>query len=346
MDDWSFLVEYAEGDAIAVDIEPYVVHKDLPKSEYSTFFGEILAIVPLGVVERPDKPRGRRTTGLGGFDAALSMHLPRIILMGAADQQQFIDAVKKANEGSIFFLKSNLKPAVHALNRLAMFDMLPALSAVRSIDRDNVSIVAPEVVGPEATKRINWAIWVVQGREIRDFGLPLDQVNDGREYLGCTRLDDAGVQKIIDDALSRARTEAPADPRYTSDPCCGPVAYAWVQILVKRRQQPGNSLISNLAAAAHYMLARYHVCSAKATPFQMREVVEGYDIKKRTVIMRGDPELRSMALTKNRPFPPDFAIANWAVKGTVDGDMDRLRCNSEASRPLIVPTVNNTEWGE
>jgi hypothetical protein len=58
-----------------------------------------------------------------------------------------VDAVKKANEGSVFFLKSNLKRAVHALNRLAMFDMLPALFAVRDIDRDNVSRVAGEVVG-------------------------------------------------------------------------------------------------------------------------------------------------------------------------------------------------------
>jgi hypothetical protein len=119
-----------------------------------------------------------------------------------------------------------------------------------------------------------------------------------------------------------------------------------IKILVKLRQQPGNSLISNVATGAHYMLARYHVCSAKATPFQMREVIEGYDAKKRLVITGGDPEMKSMALTGNRPFPPDFAIANWAVKGTVDGDMDRLRCNSNASRPLIAPTVNNTEWGE
>jgi len=266
--------------------------------------------------------------------------------MSTADQQQFIDAVKKANEGSFFFLKSNLKPAVHALSRLAMFDMLPALTAVRSIDRDNVSIVARDVLSREATTRISWAIWVVDGREIRDFGLPLDQVNDGREYMGCTRLDDAGAQKIIDDALSRAKIEAVTVDPYKSDTCCGPVGYAWVKILVKERQKPGNSLISNLAAAAHYMLARYHVCAAKATVWQMKTVIAGYDVKKRTVIARGDPELRSMALTSNRPFPPDFAIENWAGKGAEDGERDRLRCNSAASRPLIAPTVNNTEWGE
>jgi hypothetical protein len=268
--------------------------------------------------------------------------------MSAADQQQFIDAVKKANEGSVFFLKSNLVPAVHALNRLAMFDLLPAFAAVSAIDRDNICRVAPDVIGPEATKRMTWATWVITGREIRDFGLPLDQVNDGREYLGCTRLDDAGVRKIINDTLTRARTEATTDPNpaYNSDSCCGAVGYAWVKILVKQRREPGKSLISNLAAAAHYMLARYHVCTAKARPFQMKEVIEGYDAKKRWKIQTGDPELKSMALTTNRPFPPDFAITNWAYKGADDGEADRLRCNANASPPLLVPTVNNTEWGE
>ena len=41
----------------------------------------------------------------------------------------------------------------------------------------------------------------------------------------------------------------------------------------------------------------------KATRFQIREVTEGYDIKKRLVIAGGDPELSSMALTTNPPFP-------------------------------------------
>lgn len=244
------------------------------------------------------------------------------------------------------FLAGKLKPAVQALSRLAMSDMLPALSAVSSIDRDNVARVAREVVDAEASKRINWATWVIQGREIRDFGLPLDQVNDGREFLGCTRLDDAGVQRIIDDALARAGIESAGDPDFNSDSCCGAVAYAWVKILVvKRRAHPDASLISNLAAAAHYMLARYHVCAAKATQLQMKAIVAAYDVKKRMVIVGGDPELRSMGLTSSRPFPPDFAIANWAGKGTEDGEADRLRCNSKASQPLIAPTVNNVEWG-
>lgn len=200
-------------------------------------------------------------------------------------------------------------------------------------------------LSPEATKRINWALWVVDGREIRDFGLPDDQVNDGREYLGCTRLDDAEVQKLIDGALSRAKVAVVGDKAYEGEPCCGVLRYAWLKVLVPQRQEPGKSLISNLAAAAHYMLARYHVCQAKASQWQMKAIVEGYDVKKRVAIARGDTELKSMALTTNRPFPPDFAIANWAKNGAVDGEKDRLRCNSTASPPIIAPNVNQKEWG-
>jgi hypothetical protein len=118
------------------------------------------------------------------------------------------------------------------------------------------------------------------------------------------------------------------------------------RVLVPRRQAPGGSLISNLAAAAHYMLSRYHVCSAKATAWQMKVVVEGYDEKKRAAVARGDVNLRSMALTANRPFPPDFAVRGWSYKGAEDGERDRVRCNAGRPQPLIAPTVNQSEWGE
>ena len=266
--------------------------------------------------------------------------------MSVADQQQFTDAVRTANAGGILSLTAKLKPAVQTLARLAMSDMLPALSSVSSIDRDNVIRVAQDVADDNARKRINWATWVVQGREIRDYGLPPDEVNDGREFLGCSRLDDAGVRRKIDDALARAGIEYSRYEPFKSDSCCGAVAYAWTKVLVEeRRAYPGASLVSNVAAAAHYMLARYHVGAAKATQLQMKAIILAYDVKKRMVIAGGDPEMRSMALTANRPFPPDFAVTNWAIKGTEEGETDRLRCNSKASQPLIAPTVNNVEWG-
>jgi hypothetical protein len=103
-------------------------------------------------------------------------------------------------------------------------------------------------------------------------------------------------------------------------------------------------LISNLAAAAHYMAARFHVCAALASQWQMKRVIDGYDAKKRLKIGMGDRDLKSMALTPgNPPFPSDFAIRNWAYKGAADGNLDGVRCNSNAHRPILFPDVNGSE---
>ena len=265
--------------------------------------------------------------------------------MGASDQKQFIDAVGARRKG---LLTEDWKPAVLTLNGLAMFDMLPALAAIGQLERDNLERIAPGIVGIDAAKRIMFANIVVRMREIPDWSgsVPANQINDGREFLGCTRLDDAEVQRTIDLALRTASGALPSNPDYAADTCCGVIAYAWVKVLVPQRQVPGASLIANLAAAAHYMLARYHVCAAKARLGQMKLVVDGYDARKRTAIARGDRDLKSMGITANRPFPPDFAIRNWAYKGAEDGERDRLRCNANKSLPYLIPEINGKEWGE
>lgn len=265
--------------------------------------------------------------------------------MGIADQKQFTDAVAGRGRG---LLREDWVPAVHALNRLAMFDMLPALAAISQLERDAVERHAQRVVGLGAAKRIMFANIVVRMREIPDWSgsVPEDQINDARAFLGCTAMDNAGVQRFIDDALAKARAAVPTLPNFASETCCGVFKYAWLKVLVPQRQAPGGSLISNLAAAAHYMLCRYHVCAAKATVRQMKMVVDGYDAKKRAAIARGDVNLRTMALTTNRPFPPDFAVKKWSYNGAEDGERDRLRCNANESLPWIMPTVNQSEWGE
>ncbi len=283
--------------------------------------------------------------------------------MGAADQKLFTDAVAKANSRSLLhnlFVDDTTDwvAALPALNRLAMFDMLPALDAISFLDRNRLVNTEglKHVIGDAALTRIERARHIVELREIQDDGLPDDQVNDGREFLGCTRLDDKGVQQVIDDALGKARTLVAAGV-FSTDSCCGVYAQAWAgrlpghtdaydpaSLVGQRRAYKNASLNANMAAAAHYMLARYHVCAAKATPRQMNMVVEGYDERKRFAISRGDRDLTTIALTKdNRPFPPDFAIRNWARKGSADGEVDRLRCNSRASTPLLLPDVNGSE---
>jgi hypothetical protein len=267
--------------------------------------------------------------------------------MGASDQKQFTDSVAGLVPGT---RNQGWAPAVHALNRLAMFDMLPALAAVPAQTRELVERAAVSIVGPGAAMRMRFARQVIQLREIPDFsglGVPPEQVNDGREFLGCTRLDDSGVQRLINEALSSARAAAPTKPGFAEEKFAGEIRYAWLKILVPRRQSPGGSLISDLAAAAHYMLARYHTCAAKATVWQMSTIVDGYDAKKRHKIASGDVNLSSMAIVKgNRPFPPDFAIKRWAKKGAEDGERDRLKHNPKKTPPLVAPTVNQSEWGE
>jgi hypothetical protein len=262
--------------------------------------------------------------------------------MGVNDQKQFTDAVAARRTG---WITEDWKPAIHALNRLAMFDMLPALAAISQLERDDVERLAPGIIGINATKRIYFANIVVRMREIPDWSgsVPDEQINDAREFLGCTRLDDRGVQFEIDLALDEAKKKGPGGR--SGEPCCGALKEAWLEQLVKKRRRfPGASLNANLAAAAHYILARYHVCSAKAKPWQMKVVIDGYDEKKRAAIANGDRDLKSMALTAgNRPFPPDFAIRNWAQKGADAGEADRKRCNADAPLPTIFPDVNGSE---
>lgn len=255
--------------------------------------------------------------------------------MCAADQKRFTDAVGKANSRSVAYTllvddTTDWVEALYALNRLAMFDMLPALQATSFLDRNRLENTEgiKHVIGEGGLKRIRCARRIVELREIQDDGLPPEQINDGREYLGCTRLDEDGAQKIVDEALNKART-AVAGGAEPLEPCCGVYLHAWAGrlpnhpneydpdcLVAKRRAYTNASLNSNMAAAAHYLLARYHVCSAKATPRQMNLVIEGYDAKKRLAIAHGDPELKTIALTpNNRPFPPDFCHQGLGEEG-------------------------------
>jgi len=124
------------------------------------------------------------------------------------------------------------------------------------------------------------------------------------------------------------------------------VTGAWLDDLVRQRQVPGKSLISNVAAAAHYMLSRSHVCTARASVWGMKQVIDEYDAKKRRAISSGDKDLKTIALTGNRPYPPDFGMRNWAYKGAQDGFMDWQRCNSAKSPPVIPEVKGVPEGGE
>jgi hypothetical protein len=252
--------------------------------------------------------------------------------MSAEDQKQFKDALARAKgTGSIGFFgddrytfSQEWEAALQALNRLAMFDMLPALDAIMFEDREWLIAVEANkhIIGPSAANRILFAKFVVEHREIADFRINEFEVNDGREFLGCTRLDDGGVQGEISVAVERAKTAIANGERGTewatftgaTYQCCGVFKVAWLHILVPRRQVPGASLNSNLAAAAHYMLARFHVCAALASQGQMKIVIDGYDERKRGAISNGDRDLKSLAISGNRPSLPTSPSPNGLNK--------------------------------
>ena len=205
--------------------------------------------------------------------------------MGAKDLQDVKDAVAKAKSAMVF---QDWKPVVHAVSRLAMPDMLKSMDALSVSDRDLLVRNALAIFNYTSSfHRIEFAAGVIDNREIYDLGLPDDQVNDGREFLGCTRLDDAGVQSAIQDALNKAPAVIRSGEKGTewaslageANQCCGVNFVAWKPILVDQRRVPGASLVSNLAAAAHYMLAQFHVCAAKSTVSQMRTFVDGYELE-------------------------------------------------------------------
>ena len=118
------------------------------------------------------------------------------------------------------------------------------------------------------------------------------------------------------------------------DACCGNANVGFRQLQAERRV-PGASLDMDLAAAEHYMFARYMVCAGVVGPTQMRALVIGYDLKKWIDRAAGDPN--ATATTANPVSPPDMGVVQWGFKGVSDGSSDHGRCNAAANPPLWRP---------
>lgn len=134
---------------------------------------------------------------------------------------------------------------------------------------------------------------------------------------------DSRVQEFIDQAMKNPGLG-----------CCGKAGIAF-RTLQKLRQQPGRSLDLELAAAEHYMFARWMVCEGRVGPTQMRVLVIGYDLKKLLDSVTGDPNRE--AVTDNPVSPPDIGVVTWGLKGVSDGSADHDRCNQAVSPPFWRP---------
>ena len=137
-------------------------------------------------------------------------------------------------------------------------------------------------------------------------------------------INNATVQRIINDELAR----------YGSEPgCCGAVNRAFRE-LQRRRRLPGGSVDENLAAAEHYMFARWMVCEGTVSVTQMRAMVVGYDTLK--ILGFG----RLMQTTSNPTAPGSTAAMQWGLNGVNDGDAQHTRCNSS----VVPPTFNSDAY--
>jgi hypothetical protein len=134
------------------------------------------------------------------------------------------------------------------------------------------------------------------------------------------------VRNFIDDAMGKGMRAAGT--------CCAQVELAFRHLQSERRK-PGKSLDLDLAAAEHYLCARWMVCKGTVSPNQMRAMVVGYDIKKILNKLSDDPN--KLATTPNPVSPPDTDVVNWGLKGVVDGSAEHDRCNKSAEPPLWRP---------
>lgn len=134
---------------------------------------------------------------------------------------------------------------------------------------------------------------------------------------------DSRVQEFIDQAMKNPGLG-----------CCDAheIAFRYLQ---KHRQEPGRSLDLELAAAEHYMFARWMVCAGHVSPTQMRVLVIGYDLKKLLDSAIGDPDRE--AVTDNPVSPPDIGVVMWGLKGVSHGSEDHDRCNRAVTPPFWKP---------
>jgi hypothetical protein len=100
------------------------------------------------------------------------------------------------------------------------------------------------------------------------------------------------------------------------------------------RNGGGDSLDESLAAAEHYLFARYMVSNAITSGAQMRLLVLGYDGVKAVAQTNSYTEM-AMRHNKDRPTSPvSAASVAWGLKGVDDGAADRETHAAGSSAPF------------
>ena len=106
---------------------------------------------------------------------------------------------------------------------------------------------------------------------------------------------------------------------------------AWIE-LRDRRQKPGGSTDLDLAAAEHYLFARFMVASGEVREGQMETLVEGYYLKKQWDLQSGNPN--AMAVGANPVSKPDKGVMNWGLLGAKHGADDHTKYKISRTPPF------------
>ena len=117
---------------------------------------------------------------------------------------------------------------------------------------------------------------------------------------------------------------------------------AWIQ-LSDRRCEPGRSTDLDLAAAEHYLLARYLVASGEVGEAQMSVIAEGYYGKKFWDSAFANSS--TVTVTSNPVSQLDLGVVAWGVVGAKHGAADHARHHVSRSPPFWRP-VDELPLGE
>jgi len=124
--------------------------------------------------------------------------------------------------------------------------------------------------------------------------------------------DDAKTQGYIDKAMSENSSYKPLSNQ---------LQMAWGWLYQKRDKEDPKGDDRELAAAEHYMYARWQVCSGETNVAVMTFLTLGYDPAKLVGYLPTIFIIRKLAgHSWSRPSTDSL---KWGMKGTVDGQRDR-----------------------
>lgn len=133
-----------------------------------------------------------------------------------------------------------------------------------------------------------------------------------RVFMGLFSFDDQKVQNYINNALAANLFRKSFEARLLG---------AFNELYAQRGREDPNDENLELAAAEHYMFARYEVYSGEMPATVMRAATVGYDAMKTVGLFPGTFAIRkAIGHSWTRPSTD---IIRWGLKGCQDGEMNR-----------------------